>query len=217
MKNVMTGVYTYNNEDCNFIFATDLSAFNKLIFVNSVVESIVSDNRYNSIVRDMIFDFNIIRVFTDIDTSFVNAKDDYDNTINPIVPIEEFLSETNIVEIVKANMRVGLIDELNAAVNKSIQYLTGINPNPLSDAIVNLINTIEKKINEVDLDSMMDMAQKFSGMTSELTMDNFMNAYMNSDFHKKNLAEIEETRLQRAEFAKDMDKAIKFVNEDNNK
>lgn len=215
MKNVMNGVYTYNNEDYNFIFATDLSAFNKMIFVKSVVETVVSDNNYNSIIKDLIFDFNIIRVFTDVDTYFVNVKDDDGNTINPIIPIEEFLEETNIVDIVKKNMRIGLLDELNDAVNKSIQYLTGIHTNPISESIASLINTIEKKVSEVDLDSMMDMVNKFANMTEDFTMENLINKYMESDAHKKNLAEIEEARKQRAEFANDMDKAIKLVNEDN--
>lgn len=211
MKNVMNGVYTYNNDDYNFIFATDLSAFNKMIFVKSVVETVVSDNNYNSIIKDLIFDFNIIRVFTDVDTYFVNVKDDDGNTINPIIPIEEFLEETNIVDIVKKNMRIGLLDELNDAVNKSIQYLTGIHTNPISESIASLINTIEKKVSEVDLDSMMDMVHKFANMTEDFTMENLINKYMESDAHKNNLDEIEEARKQRAEFAKDMDKAIKLV------
>ena len=73
MKNIMMGVYTHNDVDYNFNFATDISAYNKLVFVNSVVETIVSDDNYNSIVRDLIFDFNIVKVFTDVDTSFVNS------------------------------------------------------------------------------------------------------------------------------------------------
>lgn len=212
MKNIKTGTYIRNDETFNFNFTTDISAFEKLIFVNSVVDSIVDENRYNSIVRDLIFDFNIIRVFTDIDTSFVSVKDDDGNSINPIIPIEQFLEKTNVVEIVKANVEIGLIDELNKAVDKSIEYMTGIHPNPINEALANLLGTIEKKVDEIDLDSMMGMAQKFAGMTEDFTMDNVINTYMNSDIHKRNLAEIEESKKQRAEFAKDMDKAIKLVN-----
>lgn len=217
MKNVMTGTYFYNDESYNFNFFTNLSAFDKLVFVNAVVDSIVDDKRYNSIVKDLMFDFNIVRVFTDIDISFVNQKDDDGNAINPIIPIEEFLLNTNTVEIVKANMKVGLLDELNTAVNKSIEYRTGIHPSPIADSLASLLSTIEKKINEIDLDSMMDMAQKFAGMTEDFTMENVVNAYMNSDIHKRNIAEIEESKKQRAEFAKDMDKAIKIVTKDNKK
>lgn len=217
MKNVMTGTYFYNDESYNFNFFTNLSAFDKLVFVNAVVDSIVDDKRYNSIVKDLMFDFNIVRVFTNIDISFVNQKDDDGNAINPIIPIEEFLSNTNAVEIVKANMKVGLLDELNTAVDKSIEYRTGIHHSPIADSIASLLSTIEKKINEVDLDSMMGMAQKFAGMTEDFTMENVVNAYMNSDIHKRNIAEIEESKKQRAEFAKDMDKAIKIVTKDNKK
>ena len=48
-----------------------------------------------------------------------------------------------------------------------------------------------KDINEVNLDEIMDMVQKFANITGELTPDNIVNAYMNSDVHKNNLAEIE--------------------------
>ena len=91
-------------------------------------------------------------------------------------------------------MEIGLLDELNRAVDLDIQYLTGIHPNPINEAITSLISTIEKKIGEVDLDSMMSMAQKFAGMTEDFTLDNIVNAYMNSDIHKSNLAEIKEAK-----------------------
>ena len=41
---------------------------------------------------------------------------------------------------------------------------------------------------------MMSMAQKFAGMTEDFTLDNIVNAYMNSDIHKSNLAEIKEAK-----------------------
>lgn len=194
MKNIMTGTYLYNDELRSFNFATNLSAYSKLIFVNSVVDILVDENRYDSIVRDLIFDFSIIRVFTDINTSFVNIRDDDGNVINPIIPIERFLEETNIVEIIKTNMNIGLLDELNDAVNKTIEYRTGIRFNPLNDALANLVNTIENKISEIDLDSMMEMANVFSGLTGDITPESIVNAYLSSDTHKKNMAEIEESK-----------------------
>lgn len=211
MKNTMIGTYIRNDESYNFNFYTNLSAFDKLVFVNSVVDTLIDDDSYNSIIKDLIFDFNIIRVFTDIDTSFINVKDDDGNDVNPIIPIERFLEETNICDIVKVNMEVGLLDELNKAVNRSIEYRTGIHTNPLNEALTSLINTLEKKINEVDLDSVMGMVQKFSDMTGDITPDSIMNAYMESDVYKKNMAEIEDAKKRKAEFAKDMDKAIGLV------
>lgn len=194
MKEIKNGVFTYNNKSYNFEFKTSLSAHDKQVFVKTVVGNLVDDAGYDVVIKDLIFDFVIIEVFTNIDTSFINMEDDEGNDINPIIPIEHFLEETNVVDIVKENMETGLLDELNRAVDLDIQYLTGIHPNPLNEAITNLISTIEKKIREVDLDSMMSMAQKFAGMSEDFTLDNIVNAYMNSDIHKSNLAEIKEAK-----------------------
>ena len=196
MKEIKNGVFTYNNESYNFEFKTSLSAYDKQIFVKTVVGNLVDDAGYDVVIKDLIFDFVIIEVFTNIDTSFINMEDDEGNDINPIIPIEHFLGETNVVDIVKENMETGLLDELNRAVDLNIQYLTGIHPNPINEAITSLISTIEKKIGEVDLDSMMSMAQKFAGMTEDFTLDNIVNAYMNSDIHKSNLAEIKEAKKE---------------------
>ena len=194
MKEMKNGVFTYNNESYNFEFKTSLSAYDKQVFVKTVVGNLVDDAGYDVVIKDLIFDFVIIEVFTNIDTSFINMEDDEGNDINPIILIEHFLEETNVVDIVKENMETGLLDELNRAVDLDIQYLTGIHPNPINEAITSLISTIEKKIGEVDLDSMMSMAQKFAGMTEDFTLDNIVNAYMNSDIHKSNLAEIKEDK-----------------------
>lgn len=186
--NMKTGVYNYNDESRDFKFYTNLSVANKTKFVNSVVSLVVDENHYNSVIRDLVFDFYIVDVMTDIKTTELKKSDTFLNDV------EDFLLSTNIVEIVKANAFPTLIDELNKAIDKSIAYLTGIHPNSLNEAVASLLSTLEKKINEVDLGSMMDMAQKFASMTGEFTPDSIVNAYMNSDMHKKNLAEIAETK-----------------------
>lgn len=182
-----TGAYFYNDEALNFNFVTSLSASEKISFINSVVDTIVDDNYY-AIIRDIIFDFSIIRTFTDIDTTFVKNSD------NMIDTIEQFLSESTIVDIVKANMEIGLLEELNKAVDKAIEYKTGIHPSPISDSLASLLSTLEKKVNEFDMGSMMDMTQKFASMTDEFNLDNLVNAYMNSDLHRANLEEITESK-----------------------
>ena len=188
MKEVKTGTYTHMVENVeetrNFNFYADLSAAKKLHFVNSVVSLLVDDIHYNSVIRNLVFDFYVIDTFTDVDTA------DLVNSNNFLDDVERFLNDTNIVEIVKANTTPSLFAELNDAVDKSIQYITGIHPNPLNNAIASLLNTIENKVHDVDLDSIMSMVQKFAGMTEDFTLDNMVNAYMNSDVHKKNLAEI---------------------------
>lgn len=213
MKNIKTGTYFYNDESYNFNFATDLSAYRKLMFVNYVVNSIVDEDRYDSIVKDLVFDFGLVALMTDIDTSFINVEDEDGDPINPIVFIEPFLEETNVVDIVKANMEIGLLEELENAVDLSIRYRTGIHSSPIADSLSSLLSTIEKKINEVDLESMMGMAQKLAGMTDEFNLDNLVKAYMNSDVHKENLEEIAKAKTERIKIAENLDEAIKEVNE----
>lgn len=188
MNEMKTGVYFYNDESYNFDFYADLSSANKLKFVNSVVDLLVDDGHYNSIIRDIIFDYYIIKIFTTVNT------EELDNSLNFIDDTENFLFSTNIIEVVKANTSPTIFYELNDAVDKSVQYLTGIHPNPLNDALASLLSTFEKKINEIDLDSMIGMAQKFAGMTGEFTPESIVTAYMNSDAHKKNLTEIAEAK-----------------------
>lgn len=191
MKEVKTGVYFKGEESFNFNFYTTLTTTNKLIFVNSVVDLLVDGENYNSIIRDLLFDFYLIDIMTDIDTSELKKSKSFVNDV------EVFLEETNIVDIIKANAEIGLIAELNKAIDLNIEYKTGIHPNPLNEALTSLVNTLETKINEIDLDSMMEMANVFSSMTGELNPESIVDAYMKSGMHKKNLKEIEESKKKK--------------------
>lgn len=213
MKNIKLGTYINNTNDeaISFDFATDLTAFTKMSFVNYVTNSLVGEDRYDSIVRPLIFDFALVTFMTDIDTSFIKVRDDEGNVINPIIPIEKFLEETNVVDIVKANMEDGLIDELNKAVDKSISYRTGIHPSPLSEALASLVSTIENKVKDIDLSNLMEMTKLFTDMADDFTPENVVDAYLGSNAHKDNVIEIESAKNQKSEFAEDMDKAIKEI------
>lgn len=184
MKETKLGTYIRGEESYTFTFETDLSTSKKLRFVNSVVSLVVDEEYYNSVIRDLVFDFYIIDTFTDVDTTELKKSNNF------LDDVEDFLLETNIVEIVKANAFPILFDELNKAVDKSIEYKTGIHPNPLNEALSSLVSTIERKLDSFDMSSAMEMAQKFAGMTENLTTDDIVKAYLNSDIHKNNLDEI---------------------------
>lgn len=211
MKNIKLGTYINksNDEAISFDFATDLTAFTKMSFVNYVTNSLVGEDRYDSIVRPLIFDFALVTFMTDIDTSFIKVRDDEGNVINPIIPIEKFLEETNVVDIIKANMEDSLFEQLSKAVDKSIQYRTGIHPSPLSEALTSLVNTIENKVKDIDLSNLMEMTKLFTDMADNFTPENIVDAYLGSNAHKDNVIEIESAKNQKSEFAEDMDKAIK--------
>lgn len=205
MKNIKTGVYTYNEKTYNFNFGTDLSIAEKQKFVNSVVGLIVDDGDYNFILKDLIFDFYVVEYFTDIDTTELRRSVSFVNDV------EQFLEDTNIVEIVKANAFPTLFDELNNGVDKLIEYRTGIHPNPLNDALASLLSALEKKVKEIDLDNMMGMAQKFTEMTGDLNVDSIVKAYVDSDIHKKNLEEIIKSKKNEIKIDESLGEAIRTV------
>ena len=88
MKNrVMTGTYTYKNEVFEYNFYTSLSAIKKIEFISNVINILVNDNAYYSILKELIFNYAVIKTFTDIDTSEI------DDASNMIDKIEEFIKE----------------------------------------------------------------------------------------------------------------------------
>lgn len=197
MKNVTTSAYINGDKIQDFEFYTNLSASDKVRFVNSVTGVLVDGENYNSIVRDIIFDFYIMDVFV-ADENTKELIKELEQSDKFLEDVEEFLERTNLAEIIKVSADYGLIDELNNAVDLNIQYLTGIHQNRLNDALTSLVNTIERKINGVDLDSMMEMAQLFAGMTEDFTTENIVNAYIESDMHKQNVTEVKKSKKGKA-------------------
>lgn len=180
IKNVMTGVYTRNGEENSFNFYTSLRAVDKVSFVNSVTDMLIDEN-YNSVLRNMMFDYMIIEIFTDVDTSSITDP----NNKNAINMIEDLLDETNIVDVVKESVDVGLIEELNKAVDDNIEYRTGIHKNPLSEGLSYILATIEKKMSNINTDELMKVAEMFNGIKGELTMDKMVEAYSKSNVFKQ--------------------------------
>lgn len=193
-SNMKTGVYTnVNGDDVAFDFVTSLSAIDKVGFVQAVTNTLVGDH-YNFVIKNMIFDFMIIRFFTDIDVSDILDADD------SVVRIERFLNDTNAVEIVMANADSGVIKELMGAVELDIEYKTGIHNNPFTpivESLTSLLDTVESKIEDIDLDSMLDMAQTMGGISGELTPEKILEAYANSDMYKKQWQKLESDKINR--------------------
>nr|DAF79590.1 MAG TPA: hypothetical protein [Caudoviricetes sp.] len=186
-KNVKTGAYTYKNESVPFNFYTELRAVDKIKFINAVCDTLI-DTNYYSVIRDLVFDFQIVNVFTDV------VVPELQDSPSPISIIEEFLDDTNIVEIVKANVDKKLIAELEKAVDENIEYRTGIHKNTLEDALTSLLHTVEQKINDVDTEGMMEMAMKLNSISDELTPERILQAYSETDMFKNRIDEKEKER-----------------------
>ena len=175
------GVYKNNEEDTSFRFNTSLSASEKASLVNGVSYLLVGDN-YNFVLKDILIDLFIIKSFTDIDISYILSSD------NMIDDVEDFLNNTNAIEIVKENMEYGLFDEIKHAIDLNIEYKTGIHRNVISDSIANLVKTLDEKISgfNVDSESLIEMMDMLNGISGELTMDKMLDAYAKSDMYKQN-------------------------------
>ena len=180
MKNeVKTGVYTIDGKDNPFAFYTSLNAYRKSQFVVSVSNILVGDN-YNYVIRDLAFYFCIVAIFTDIDTTDVQDADD------GITAMEEFVDKFKpVIDIVKENVEDGVFDELNTAIDLNIEYRTGIHVNPISSSIASFIDTINRKVDGIDLNSMMDLAQSMAGISDELTADKLLDAYAKTNIFKE--------------------------------
>ena len=179
MKNEMeNGVYTKGEETFEFSFLTDLSASKKMDFVNSVVGYVVTNSDYNFVIKDIIFDFEIIHKFTNYNISDIKEADD------TLGAIEELLSTTNIVEIVKSNMIDGLYEELVKAVDLDIQYKTGIRNNDILNSVERILDTIEEKVKDIDTKGFDEFAKVFNSVSGELTPDKLLEAFAKSDIYK---------------------------------
>lgn len=182
---IKTGVYTLDGEDTPFAFYTSLSAYRKVQFVNSVSDILVGDN-YNYVIRDLAFDFCIVAIFTDIDTSDVQDTDD------GITAMEEFVDKFKpVVDIVKTNSADGILDELHTAIDLNIEYRTGIHINPISSSLANLIDTLTSKFNGFDLDKMMEIAEPMSKIAGELTPEKMLDAYAKTNIFKEHWGDSE--------------------------
>lgn len=206
-RQVKMGVYTKNDEGIAFNYYTSLRAVDKVQFVNYVVDTLVGDN-YNSIIRNLVFDYAIINIITDIDTSYI------DNSVSPISDIEDLLDETNIVDIVKINVPE-LIDELDKAVDLAIEYKTGIHKNLIAESVSHLLNTIDKKVSGIDTEKMMEMAQVLSSISGELNADKVLEAYSKSDFFKQKYAELLESKSKTNTTAKNTKTSKKTTKSEN--
>lgn len=176
---IKTGVYTIDDKDTPFAFYTSLNAYRKSQFVVSVSNILVGDN-YNYVIRDLAFDFCIVAIFTDIDTTNVQDADD------GITAMEEFVDKFKpVIDIVKANVEDGVFDELHTAIDLNVEYRTGIHVNPIFSSVASFIDTIERKVDGIDLNSMIDLAQSMAGISDELTADKLLDAYAKTNIFKE--------------------------------
>lgn len=206
---IKAGVYIdVNGDSVPFMFNSSPSMYDKINFVSMVTDVVVGDT-YASIARDMFFDFYLVAMFTDIDISYFYdeettlKKEDEITSRDLIIAAEKMVNETNIVDIVTMNMGYELVEELSNAVDADIEYRTGIHKNSIEQSLTNLIDTLERKVSNIDFDNVMDVGTKLAGISGELTPERILEAYANTDIYKKKLVEKEEAKEEEQEANED--------------
>lgn len=185
MIETKTGAYTYNEEEHGFNFVTALPSSMKVNFVESVTNALVTDKNYNSIIRNIIFDFYIIVAMTDVDVHDIADNGDIDE-------IEEFVNQTNIANIVKVNAEPGFIESLSDAVDINLEYRTGVQVVSVSKALISLLNTIENKVPEFDMEEVMATSGMLSELSDDFSAEKLLDAYAKSDVFRKYIVENKE-------------------------
>lgn len=200
-----TDVATYidNGETIEFNYYLDVPMSRKLAFVDSVVDAVVGDDYYYPMLKDIMFNFRMVQFFTDIDTGVVNYGDAEEDVVDQIV---DFVERTNAADILKISINFDVVQELYDAVDKLIEYKTGIHPSPIADGIAKFLDTVEKKFADIDVDAMTGMAKVFGKLQGDITPDKMLDAYAKSDIFKKQHEDVVKNQKKR-------DKAMEQVRE----
>lgn len=200
------GMTTYTNvrngATTEFNYCYDIPMSSKIAFVDSVVNPVVGDDYYYPMLKDVMFDFRMVQFFTDIDTGVVDGDDTLDQMV-------EFLESTNAADVVKVSVNFDVIQELYEAVDKAIEYKTGIHPSPIADGIASILDTIEQKFDGIDMDAMTGMAKVFGKLQGDITPDKMLEAYAKSDVFRKMHEKVVKKQDERDKKAEDRLNVVK--------
>lgn len=182
---VATDSFEYNGETIEFNYFTRFNMSNRVAFIDAVVESVVGDDFYYPMLKDMIFDFQLMARFSDVSINdYIGDIKEMENG-ELLDAIEKFMNETNIGTIMKLGIDINELQILMDGVDKAIEYKTGIHPSPIADGVASILKMAEEKLSGIDLDSANAMAKVFGNMQGNITPDKMLEAYANSDVFKK--------------------------------
>lgn len=184
---ILTGTYTKKigetSETFEFNYKSDISISERISFVNNVVDLVVNENHYNYIVLETAFNYMVLETFTDIIVE--DAVKSYDENSGFLLDnVAEFVKETNIISLMA--IKNGLLDSLFDAVEKDIEYKTGVKNNTVVNIVDRLVSTIEKKIEGFDFTDIIETAKKFNSVNGEFTPEKILEAYKQTDMFINN-------------------------------
>lgn len=167
------GYYNREGATHEYHYNIELSNSEKIQFVSAFTDMIIGSSHLNLVVRDLLFDYMLMVMFTD-----VSISEELKEAVDSIAAIEDFLANCDVVDQMKSVLKEDLIDELNYAIDKDIEYKTGVEMNRLDDALTELVKTVKKKVNDLEVGGMV------KELLSRTEPDKILDLYMKSDTFK---------------------------------
>lgn len=193
-------IYTYNGEDVEFHYSSSATYFEQTEFVYAVT-SVVAGDDYLPLLKDIVFNYTLVTIFTDIDTS--NFKNEGEENID-IDKFAEFDEQTGVSAFLKSAIDENVLTALEDSVDCNIAYKTGIWKDSITTAIAELIKSLQKRVAEWDVniksEEVSEFIEKFN--SSDLNADALVNAYLQTAVHKENVNSYQDTQKADSKRAK---------------
>ena len=184
-------VFIYNGDTMECHVSPTATYAEQSVFVSVVSNNMFADGNYLPLLRDIMFDYTLALYFTDIDFNALG--------ITNIDEFDEFNKATGIMEDVRDKLSSTMLTSLAASVDANIEYKKQTAQNDISTAVAELIMALTNKVEaldtNLDMSKVMDFINKFneSGFDGESLVD----AYMNSEQYKKNVAEVVDAKNEK--------------------
>lgn len=189
MNEVYVGKY-YDSKlekEVEFEYVKKLTMRQKVDFVNNVLEVLFQNDYCYSIIKNEIVYIMLIDTFTNI----LKTDEDFGYKLNEI---EEFLSNTNAIDVLLKEIPSAYIRELDEVIDENIAYKTGINKDNLSTAFSSLLRTIENKVSDFDMNELTTTLKELGDMTSGLSQETLMDLYTKTDAYKENYENVVQSK-----------------------
>lgn len=177
----MTGQFTYKDETYDVKYTDTLTTFEKLQFINNTVSWVVGED-YRPILKRFAYRYNLC-LLSDVDfNQFVSADENGSN----VAELIEFIDNTDLPDIIEAELDMAVVDELKENIDLDIEYRTGIHRDSISSAISDLINKFSKKMDEVLTPDTLDALTKIASMADPEPKE-MVNAFIDNNEHHEQI------------------------------
>lgn len=173
------GVYTIDNEVTEYHYTSYIGTAAQVNFVKAVTQMIIGGGEYIPLLKEPLFNYVLLSVFTDIDlTKYVD--EDGDLLIDAFV---EFDTISGVSAKLKLLIDSDVLYQIQTSLDTNLAYKTGLHKDDMTEAVVELVKTIGNKINSIGKDLNTEKVNEFITKfnNSDLNTESIVKAYLDSD------------------------------------